>query len=263
MGKLYTIWSPMHRQTATASMVAMAFGLEDAVLTHTQSQMSQLETMLGLNQAAKNKVMDNAGMNAILYAIDNHKISDEEIISSTIKVRKSGLQILPALGQIQNGDRNQLLKYVISDRLPKIYDYVFVDLAAGDRGNDFELTKALWNDASVNFIVLTDGHLWEPYAEKYNIPNAVYILGAYHPESRFNISSFKFNISKNVATIPYCVEYYDAISAYTVPEFLMRNKNAAQEVKGNVNKKRFAVKASKNDSISYFFKAISEVKSFL
>ncbi len=265
MGKLITIWSPMHRQSNTASMIALAYGLENVILTHTQTKMSQLEYMLGLKKPAQTKVLDNTGMNGLIFATAAGRASDSDIRKATISIPHTGIELLPALGTGQVEDREDYVRYLLADRLRNIYDYVFVDLPAGDRGSDFELTKKLWAAADVNCVVLADAILWDDYSEKYKglLENPVYILGNYHPESKYNLTSFRINYSKRVATVPYCTGYYDAISACSVPSFLLKNKNAAEGVKKNaVNGSIKARKLSKNDDVAYFMAATSEVKKW-
>ena len=263
MGKIVTVWSPMHRQTTTASMVALATGLNNTILTHTQKQMSQLELMLGFKKSAETKIFENTGMNGLIFATAADRVSDKDIKKAAIEIQNTGTYVLPALGQTETDDRNHYVQYLIADRLKHIYDYVFVDLPAGT-STDFDLTKKLWQAADINCVVLTDAILWEDYAIKYpELGKPLYVLGGYHPESKFNVTTFRFNISRDVVTVPYCVGYYDAISAGRVPEFLLKNKYASYETKGAIkNSRSKAIKIAKKDDTQYFFTVIKENKKW-
>ena len=246
-------------------MIACAYGMENTILTHTQTKMSQLEYMLGLKKPAETKILDNTGMNGLIFATAASRASDSDIKKATISIPHTGLTLLPALGTGQVEDREEYVRYILSDRLKNIYDYVFVDLPAGDRGTDFELTKKLWSLADINCVVLADAILWDDYEEKYKdlLKDPLYILGNYHPESKYNLTAFKLNYSRNAFVIPYCAGYYDAVSSCAVPTFLLKNEYAANKVKKSVVRSSFgSKKLNKNDSNAYFMAAVREAKKW-
>lgn len=251
MGKIITFWSPMHGQcktTATAVAVAMsAAPNEDVVITHIQPRLSAMENYFGYNELQKNGVMNDTGLNNLVYNSIARNITEDDIRAACVSVTKN-VSLLPALGQNKvESEKDAIISRLIVKELPKYFKYVFIDLGTETGESDFRarpMVKEITDAAAVNFVVLPqNAWLWKTYD---GIRNASYIISAYDEDSKFSASRFRFSQGKFAYTIPLCTEYADALSEGRVKEFFERNQYRA-----NIEGK---------DSITNFIKKISEVK---
>lgn len=242
MGKIITFWSPYHGQCkTTATAVALASTRTNAILTHIQPKMSNMEAMFGLTDEDEKSVLNDNGFNSLIYTAMSKPITKEDIETTVIQI-SDNLAILPSTGRNKNDStRNTLVEYILTEVLPKYYQNVFIDLGT----ESSECAKNIQKKADVNVIVLPQNRgLWKKYNQT---ENDRYILAGYDKDSKFTKKAFQMAVSRRVDTIPYCIEYADAISGHDVQNFFLRN----EKILDNPNKR---------DELYNFFQDLKEVK---
>ena len=242
MGKLITTWSPYHGQCkTTATTVAMAQTAGNALVTHIQFTMNNMEAMCGITDLDPNVHFSDIGFNNLIYTTMGKQITKTDVENAVVQITDR-MALLPALGHNTiDSTRVLITEHILTEILPKYYQYVFVDLGTATH----ELAKAIQNKADINYIILPQNKaLWEKYDQT---DNDRYILAGYDRNSKFTKQFFQWNISRHVDIVPYCVEYADAISSCDVKNFFLRNENVLQN-------------PSASEDILYFFRELKEVR---
>ncbi len=244
MGKLTTVWSPQHGQfgtTATATIIAATN--KRTLITHTQYRMSALERMFGLRESLESGVMDDSGLNSLVYSIISHEIKKDDIDNACLRITEN-LYLLPSLGQNSKDETKKQKVFVILTRvLPKFFDNVVIDLPSGINDEN----KKYWEAADNNIIVVNHNtEFWHKYPE---IPRAQVVMSKYDKDSKNTAFRCSFITGYKTHAIPYNTEFADAISAGRVADFLLSNENILDKEVPVKNKKVYTL-----------FKKSSEVK---
>lgn len=241
MGELITTWSPYHGQCkTTATTLALASMKKNAIVTHIQPRMSNMENMCGFFEQNKNGAFEDSGFNNLIYGVMGRPITEEDVRAAIIQITDN-MVLLPSVGQNRNdATRNKTVEMIITEILPKYFRYVFVDLGT----EKSELAKNICAKAQTNYIILSQNKtLWK----KYNMSkHDKYILSGYDKNSKFNARAFQWEMFTKPSIVPYCTEYADAISAGEVGLFFTRNENISN--------------TDKNEGLADFFKALRGIK---
>lgn len=246
MGKLVVFWSPLHGQacvTASMSAVALALGEkhpeETILLTHTQRGMADLEGMLNMRMAKEysQKVYNAAGLTALMLNAKQREVDESVVRSCAHAVRGAkNVFLMPGMEQdaslLDERETEELIKVLVSDKLPMAYDWVFVDIASG--GN--ALSSTLMERADIVVITLSQNIVvWEfAFTKMEELPadkKIFFLFGGYHSGSKYNTRNFCLscraaNIKKNVGIVPHCTGYMDAVSEGSAAWYYYINREA-------------------------------------
>ncbi len=256
MGKLITVWSPLHGQCkTTATLIAMALqkGNEGhrVIITHIQPRFSAMEDYLGHGDHDHTGLLNDTGLNNLVYNSMARPLAEKDIKAAAININEY-VSFIPALGQGQlDEEKDMLISRLIVKDLPQYYEYVFVDLGTETGESAFgkarPLIKEITKHANTNFVVLPQNRwLWKEHSE---IPNAKYIITGYDEDSAFSTFRFRFSVGKPASAVPICAEYADALGNGKASEFFERNKAILSAPLAN----------DKKDNIKKFIKSVSEV----
>ena len=248
MGKIVVFWSPLHGQArVTASMGAVAMALselqgERVVMTHTQFGMADMEGMfdLRIKEEQKQVLYESAGLNALILNFKQAELTKESIERCSIQVQNADkLFMLPGLTKeaalLQGDELEDMLEYILTERVTEGYDWIFMDLASGK--NTF--SKRLMEKADVIVITLSQNvATWETLFQEYKDltekDNVFFLFGSHKASSKFNVKNFKrmyrrYVDGENSGVVPDCVGYMDAISDGLVSTFYLMNENVKRK----------------------------------
>ena len=248
MGKIVVFWSPWHGQArVTASMGAVAMALseiqeERVIVTHTQFGMADLEGMfdLRIKEEQKQVLYESAGLNALILNFKQAELNKEAIERCSMQVpNANNLFMLPGLSKdaalLQGDELEDMLEYILTERVAQAYDWLFIDLASGK--NPF--SKRLIEKADVVVITLSQNTatwntLFQEYKEMVERENIFFLFGAHKALSKFNVKNFKrmyrrYADGENSGVIPDCVGYMDAVSDGLVSTFYLMNENVKRK----------------------------------
>lgn len=247
MGRLIVHWSPLHGQAkTTSSMSAIALAMnhtsgESVCITTTQYGMSDLEGMFDNRMSTEKKklVYQASGLNALIANIKRDRLTREDVEGSTMLTPFKNVEMLPGIelnkSLIPVEEMDQLIYKILTGVVKECYDWVFVDLAAGQSSQSMKFIEA----ADIVVVTLSQNSAtWERYFEQYeeiaDKKNVFYLIGGHLADSKHNLKNFArmyqdygVNIKK-VGGVPENVGYMDAISDGTVPGFFMMNSKATK-----------------------------------
>ena len=121
MGKIITMWSPYHGQCkTTATTIALANSVANAVVTHIQPKMSNMENMYGLTEG-NTGLGNDIGFNNLIYTTMGKQITKDDVENAVVQVSDS-LALLPSIGTNKtDATRNMLAEHILTEVLPKYY----------------------------------------------------------------------------------------------------------------------------------------------
>lgn len=246
MGKLVVFWSPLHGQACvTASMCAVALALgekhpdETVLLTHTQRGMADLEGMLNMRMAKEysQKVYNAAGLTALMLNAKQREVDATVVRSCAHAVRGAkNVFLMPGMEQdaslYDERETEELIKVLVSEKLPTAYDWVFVDIASGDN----TLSSALMQRADLVVITLSQNTaVWDfAFTKMAELPEdkkIFFLFGGYRSGSKYSVRNFclgcrEASVKKNAGIVPQCTGYMDAVSSGSVAWFYHINSEA-------------------------------------
>ena len=248
MGKMVVFWSPLHGQArVTASMGAVAMALselqgERVAMTHTQFGMADMEGMfdLRIKEEQKQVLYESAGLNALILNFKQAELNKESIKRCSMQVPNArNLFMLPGLTKdvalLQGDELEDILEYILLERVTEAYDWLFIDLASGKNA----FSKRLMEKADVIVITLSQNTatwdtLFKEYSELVERENVFFLFGAHKASSKFNVKNFKrmyrrYADGENAGVVPDCVGYMDAVSDGLVSTFYLMNENVKRK----------------------------------
>lgn len=246
-------WSNVHGQSATTSnMVAIALmtALEyrlKVLVTHNHFERSTLESSLLEDKYLKNDLMElsDNGIDALARFIRSNKLDKDNIVNYTTSLLKKKLDLLMGT---TNTNKELYMKDInnVIDQILKLaeefYNVVFIDVSSGKN----ELSNKILKNSDLivvnlnqNASVLNDFF----QMNKDNLEKCIFLIGRYDNNSRINKKNImrKYNIKKNIAVIPYNIEFSDACSEGRGIDFFLKNMSV------------------KKDDLNYYF--IDEVRN--
>lgn len=253
MGKIYAFWSPLHGQCGTtASMVAAAYAMRQAgnsaVLVHSQSIYADLEHLFHA-RTEKRAVFDGIGLDGLCYTIKAKDLEKQDLDRAMLRIDED-FYLLPSASKRTDAERESVLRYIITEKLPLHYDYIFVDVGAGHS----EITEAIRSVADLNFIVVSQNKMT---LQDFPRDNTVLLCGNYDRHRKLNLKSLKqMYPGCEVFAVPYCTEFGDAVADSRVHHFFQANEHLLPmgEAQGEASMKKMSRKAE--DGTEYFFKEL-------
>ena len=248
MGKIVVFWSPWHGQArVTASMGAVAMALselqgERVVMTHTQFGMADMEGMfdLRIKEEQKQVLYESAGLNALILNFKQAELSKESIERCSMQVpNTNNLFMLPGLTKdaalLQGDELEDILEYILTERVTEAYDWVFIDLASGKNA----FSKRLMEKADVIVVTLSQNvatwdTLFQEYRDMVERENVFFLFGGHKASSKFNVKNFKrmyrqYADGTNTGVVPDCVGYMDAVSDGLISTFYLMNEHVKRK----------------------------------
>lgn len=253
MGKIVAFQSPLHGQCGTtASMVAMAYALQkegrSIVLVHSQASYADLENLFYAKEAKRASFYDGIGLDGLCYTIKAQDLTRQDLIRATLQM-DDNLYLLPSAAKRIDTERESILHYIITEKLPLFFDYVFVDT-----GSDHSaVSESIQKTADMNIVVIAQSRatLKEYPAE------AILLCGSYDKNRKMNLKSLRQRYKNPVYAIPYCSEYGDAIAASAVRRFFQSNEAL---LKDTVKKSLFRKTKSAEENTEFFFEEIKKLR---
>lgn len=256
MGKICSFYSPLHGQCGTtATMVAAAFALEkegfSVVMVHSQSSFADLENMFFTKENKKNTFYDGIGLDGLCYAIKAGELTQTDLARAVLQLGDN-LYLLPSAAKRADPEREEILRYIITEKLPLYYDYVFVDTGSVNSA----IAEAVRERAEIKLAVVAQNR-----ETLRDFPEATAIFcGNYDKNRKLNLGTLKKRYKKTVFGIPHCSAYADAIEESSVRQFFLLNESLLREE----TKKRFFQRLhSPNEDTENFFKELRKVRKMV
>lgn len=246
-------WSNVHGQTATTSniiaialMTALEYRLK-VLITHNHFDRSTVETSLIEKKYLKTELMElsDNGIDALARFIKSNKLDKDNIVNYTTTLLNKKLDLLTGTTHTNKefyiSDINNVIDLILN-LAKEFYDIVLIDVSSGKN----ELSSKILKNSDVIVVNLCqNAAVLDEFFEKYreHIEKCIFLVGRYDKDSRFSKKNImrKYNIKKNIALIPYCIEFSDACSCGTAIDFFLKNISA------------------KKDDLNYYF--IEEVRN--
>jgi MinD-like ATPase involved in chromosome partitioning or flagellar assembly len=231
-------WSPEPGQTGTTSniiavaiLAALSMG-KKVCLTQTHYNNRTLESAL-LGRGVNQEILEDMGIDFLLKSSKAFAI-DKNVIENASFTLLKGLHILPGTTKINEQLYEEDFisnRAYIYDALSRSFDIVFTDVSSGDN----KLSKELMQSADKVVVNLNQNDkLIQYYINNFDYlkDKAVYLLGNYHGESRYNLQNIKRCypfLKKKISTIPFDVNYMDYFNDGKVIPFFLKNTLATRE----------------------------------
>ena len=255
MGKICAFYSPLHGQCGTtATMVAAAFALEkegfSVIMVHSQSSYADLENMFFTKETKKNTFYDGIGLDGLCYAIKAEELSQKDLTRAVLQL-EDNLYILPSAAKRTDPEREEILRYIITEKLPLYYDYVFVDTGS----NKSDIAEAIRQAADVKVAIVAQNRTTlREFTEA-----DVILCGNYDKNRKLNLNSLKKRYKKPVFAIPYCSSYADSIEDSSVKQFFLTNETLLKR-----NDKNFFSGFKKvSGNTHYFFSELKKLSDYV
>ncbi len=234
-------WSNVHGQSATTSnmlsvvlMTALEYRLK-ILITHNHFEKSTIESSLLDRRYLNSELMElsDSGIDALARFIKSNKLDKDNIVNYTTSILKKKLDLLMGTTNTNRDlymhDLNNVMNQILS-LAQEFYDVVFIDVSAGYNELSSKILK--YSDIVVvnlnqNLSVLDD--FFERHKE--GLENYIFLIGRYDMDSRYNTKNImrRYGIKKNVAVIPYSIEFSDACSDGRVLDFFLKNLSAKKD----------------------------------
>ncbi|MCX7920454.1 MAG: hypothetical protein N3B21_00305 [Clostridia bacterium] len=228
-------WSNVHGQTATTSnMVAVALmtALEyrlKVLITHNHFEKSTVETSLVDRKYVKYELMDlaNSGIDALARFIKSNKLDKENISNYTTTLLKNKLDLLMGTSKTNKelyvNDLNNVIDLIL-ESAKEFYDIVFIDVSSGNN----ELSSKILQHSEIIVVNLNQNiNVLDDFFDNHKdmVDKSVFLIGKYNADSRINKKNImrRYGIKKNIAVIPYNIEFSDACSEGRAIDLFMRN----------------------------------------
>ncbi|MFZ5988345.1 MAG: hypothetical protein ACOYWZ_14630 [Bacillota bacterium] len=228
-------WSNVHGQTATTSnMVAVALmtALEyrlKVLITHNHFDKSTLESSLMDRRYLRNELteLSDSGIDALSRFIKFNKVDKESIVNYTTTLLRNKLDLLTGTTntnrELYMNDLNDVIDLILSSA-QEFYDLILIDVSSGRN----ELSSKILEHSQMIVVNLNQNiNVLDEFFEEYKdiADKCVFLLGRYDNDSRLNVNNIKrrYSIKKNIAVIPYNIEFSDACSEGKAIDFFMKN----------------------------------------
>lgn len=228
--------------TSNLACISVASAMEysyKSILIENHNQKNKLENVLMYNLANYHLREEDSfnfkhvGMNYIINQLSNcnedqYEKTPKLIKEASIEILNNSLYYIPP----SYATNNYTFDYDLYGHIYPILDVLetFADITYIDTTNENNLSSKIILDA-VDLVVVnlvqnaTDiSNFFENYSSI--LSKCVFLISSYHKESELNLKKIsKSNLinKESIATIPYNVEYQDAVSNGTIVEFLSRN----------------------------------------
>lgn len=243
--------------TSNLACISVASAMEysyKAILIENHCQKNKLENVLRYNRAnyhlceEDNDQIKHVGMNYIMNQLSNGKFEsqlfdhasksireekrlEEEsklIEEASIEILSNSLYYIPT----SNGSNIETFEYDIYGSINHILKVLdsFADITYIDTSNKHNLSSKIILE-EVDLVVVNlvqNSSMIQNFFENYSsiLSKCVFLISSYHKESSININNISkthFINKSNIATIPFNVEYQEAVIQGTIVEFLSRN----------------------------------------
>lgn len=174
------------------------------------------------------------GLDSLIKRVHSRMVNESSVQEASISLMNGTMHYIPQ-SHISN---KEFFEYEFNQVIHPLFrvledfgDVVYVDTA----GCDHLSSKVILNEADLVVVNLSQNPLiLSNYFKNYSSlhEKAVYLIGNYNPDSRFNLKNIirMYHIDKNkIAVIPYNIEYKDAVAEGNAIRFLMRNFDCGKE----------------------------------
>lgn len=237
---LITFWSPAKGQSGTSSnalAVSIAKVLKEnkkVLLANCSLEDSLEHALVGTTDP---RVLDGIGIDALIRTAKMNSLDKETVRNTSFSFFGDQLHFLTGTRKTKkeffNIEENNLPN--VLSCINKYYDYTIVDIAS-----DFnELTSDIIDKSDLIIVNLPQNkRIIDYYIKKYNTDNSktIYLLGNYDYNSSYNlknISKIFPTFKRKILSIPYNIEYSDAMSDSKVIEFMYKNNLQSETKDGN------------------------------
>ncbi|MFV0342403.1 MAG: hypothetical protein ACK5JH_05850 [Anaerocolumna sp.] len=231
-------WSPEGGQTGTTSnilavaiLAALTMG-KKVCLTQTHFKDRTLESAL-LGRGINQEILENMGVDLLLKSSKAYAL-DKNVIENASFTLLKGLHILPGTTKLNEKIYEEDFianRTYIYESLSSNFDITFTDVSSGDN----PLSKELMEAADTVVVNLSQNDkLMQDYSKNYCYlkEKAIYLIGHYHKESRYNLKNLKRSypfLRKNTTFVPFDVNYMDYFNDGKVIPFFLKNSLATRE----------------------------------
>jgi len=237
--------------TSNLACISVASAMEyshKSILIENHYQKNKLENVLMYNRTnyhlreEANNQFKHVGMDYIINQLSTGKYeipvgkstsnvmkdTSQVIKSSSLEILSNSLYFIPP-SYVTN---RETFEYNLYGNINRIFEALdaFADIIYIDTSNKNNLSSKIIL-AEVDLVVVNlnqNSSMIKSFFDDYSsiLSKCVFLISSYHKESSLNINKISKNhlINRaNIATIPYNVEYQEAVSEGTVVEFLSRN----------------------------------------
>ena len=226
-------WSNYHQTgttcnlAAVSAMIILEYRLK-VLMAHNHFDKSALETSFIDRNYVKNELtsLNDVGIDGLSSFIKYNKVDKDNISRYTTTIVKNRLELLVGTSitnkELYYKDINEVIDVILTVA-KEYYDLIMVDVAPEQP----ETTKKIFEHSDLVIVNLNNNYnIIEDFFEEHSElkEKCLFIMGRYDRNSRFNAKAIqrKFNI-KNIAVVPYNMEFADACCEGKVLDFLMRN----------------------------------------
>lgn len=231
-------WSNVHGQTTTTSnalaiSIVLALTKNNKVLlTHNHYHHSTLEhTLLGVRDSNPHMdEFDDSGIDAVSRMIKYDNVDGSCIQNYSTTMIKNRLDFLEGTRQANEdfyyNDLDNVIELILSNA-KSIYDFMMIDLSAGVGNLSGKILKSsdlIVVNLNQNAYVLDN--YFKNHSEVHD--NKIFIISRYDEKSKYTIRYIKqkYNIKDPIISIPYSINYSDAINQGRAIDFIARNLKA-------------------------------------
>lgn len=237
-------WSPLHGQTCTANMVAIALVTalrysRKTVITQTHYNLNNLEApVVGKRVTTDKEYFSDIGYDALQRHLLSGPLTEEIVENCMTTIIEKKINLLVGTKQMSRDiylEESTKVMISILRALDQYHDVVFVDVNSGNNENSMQVLK------EVDMIVVNLRQnkamiesFFEQYAD-YGIPTEkfFFLFGMYDDDSRYTLKNIRRKYSEikknNSAVVPYNVQYSDAFSDHRVQQYIERNLYAEED----------------------------------
>ncbi len=249
---IIAFWSNSLKPTGqTMSAVAMAtyMGIEHnykVLFLTTVKDDNSLELCFGQNKNVasvfkkeKNAVTLDSGIEGLAQIASSSRLTPDMITNYTKIVFKDRLEVIYGY-KSRHTEEDQVITNKINNELKKIllnatqyYDMIFIDL---EKGTDSEMTKEILKIADVVVVNVEQKlNMINDFIElntnnKDMTKKTILNIGRYDRFSKYNIKNISryTGMKKNISTVPYNTQYFEAAGEETVADFFLRVRSSDQ-----------------------------------
>ena len=195
-------------------------GLEQAFIHEKEKSLSILKEEFAY--------YDQRGLDGLIRRVHSNYTYEEIMEDVAMKFLDNMLYYLPKSHDMNSEyfefELNQVIKPLIC-LLDRSFDFVFVDTTP----NNSLSTKLILEETDLVIVNLCQNkiildHFFANYQSL--LDKSIILIGNYNDQSRFNLNTIRrrYQIPKDmIGTVPFNLEFADAVSGGSVVEFLMRN----------------------------------------
>lgn len=231
-------WSNVHGKNGVTSNLACMSVMEilgknrKNVLLENHFSINNLETVLN-QEMSRNRLNEynfynQKGIEHLIRKIRSGFSLDNAVSNSVMTFMEDKINYLPQNylmnQEVFDYEFNQVVNPMFH-LLEQFCDTIYIDTAVGNTLS----SKIILQEADLIVVNLSQNpYILEDFFENYRslIDKSVYLLGNYTPESKYTKGYIlrKYHIPRErIATIPYNVEFHDALNSGSVISFLNQN----------------------------------------